>query len=57
MNRWVFEWLPLRLLRTSELPPEKRYVFACHPHGALAFNRGAVGFCTDALWNAAFPGM
>ena len=55
--RLVLEWLPVRLMRTAELDADKQYVFACHPHGTLAFNRAAVGFSTDTLWNAAFPGV
>lgn len=55
--RWIFEWLPMRMHRTTKLDPSNRYVFACHPHGAFAFNRGLVGFCTDVFWEAAFPGI
>lgn len=55
--RYVLEWLPMQIRRTAELDPAQLYVFACHPHGTLAFNRGVVGFSTDTLWNAAFPGV
>lgn len=55
--RFVLEWLPIRIRRTAELDPSQLYVFACHPHGTLAFNRGAVGFSTNTLWDAAFPGV
>lgn len=55
--RFVMEWLPMRILRTQELDPSKKYIFACHPHGTLAFNRAVVGFSTDTLWNKAFPGV
>jgi hypothetical protein len=47
----------VRILRTQELDSSKKYIFACHPHGTLAFNRAAVGFSTDTLWNQAFPGI
>ncbi|CAN0082773.1 unnamed protein product, partial [Ectocarpus fasciculatus] len=55
--RYVLEWLPIKIRRTTELDKDQLYVFACHPHGTLAFNRGAVGFSTDTLWDAAFPGI
>ena len=55
--KYVLEWLPVRILRTTELDSSKQYVFGCHPHGTLAFNRAAVGFSTDTLWDAAFPGV
>lgn len=55
--RYLFEWFPVRILRTSKLDPAKKYVLACAPHGVLAFNRAAVGFCTEQLWDKAFPGV
>jgi hypothetical protein len=53
--RFIIEWLPVRIFRKAKLNPEKLYVFACHPHGTLAFNRAAVGFSTSTLWDQAFP--
>lgn len=53
--RIILEWLPIRILRTKKLDKDKLYVFACHPHGTLAFSRAAVGFCTRTLWDIAFP--
>ena len=55
--KYVLEWLPVRILRTVPLDNSKQYVFGCHPHGTLAFNRAAVGFSTNDLWDAAFPGL
>lgn len=58
-NMWIIEyilsWLPIRILRTHKLDKDKLYIFACHPHGTLAFSRAAVGFCTNNLWDVAFP--
>jgi hypothetical protein len=53
----VMSWFPVRIMRTKRLDSSKTYVFGCHPHGTMAFNRAAVGFCTDELWFAAFPGV
>ena len=55
--RFVLEWLPIQIRRTAILNSDELYVFAAHPHGTLAFNRGGVGFLTDTLWNKAFPGI
>jgi hypothetical protein len=55
--RFIVEWLPVQILRTSQLDSSKIYVFACHPHGTLAFNRAAVGFSTSTLWDKAFPNI
>ena len=55
--QFILSWLPIRILRTKKLDKDKLYIFACHPHGTLAFNRAAVGFCTKSLWDIAFPGV
>mmetsp|Transcript_25207 Transcript_25207/g.42003 ORF Transcript_25207/g.42003 Transcript_25207/m.42003 type:complete len:344 (+) Transcript_25207:68-1099(+) len=55
--QYFLAWLPIRILRTKKLDPSKLYVFGCHPHGTLAFNRAAAGFCTNSLWFRAFPGV
>ena len=51
--------IPVSIRLTTEITPDMSpsgsYVFPCHPHGALAFNRAAVGFCMSDLWDAAFP--
>lgn len=55
--RFLIEWLPVQIFRTTKLNPEKLYIFACHPHGTLAFNRAAVGFSTLTLWDQVFPNI
>lgn len=55
--KWILEWFPVQIRRTEQLAADKQYVFACHPHGTLAFNRSAIGFSTSSLWHAAFPGI
>lgn len=55
--QYILSWLPIRILRTQKLDKDKLYIFACHPHGTLAFSRAAVGFCTKSLWDVAFPGI
>lgn len=54
---WVFEWFPLRLVATAAVDPGGQFIFAAHPHGALAFNRAMFGFCTSHYWQRAFPGV
>lgn len=64
LARWkgwslLFSWFPITIEKPSriQLDGSKIYVFAVHPHGALAFNRAAFGFDIDNLWRAAFPGV
>ena len=47
----------MRLVKTSELDPSKKYVFCYHPHGVISV--GAFGnFATDATgFSKKFPGI
>ncbi|CAG2118568.1 unnamed protein product, partial [Medioppia subpectinata] len=47
INYWVREWtlwkhfadyFPLKLIKTTDLDPNKNYIFGCHPHGILCFS-------------------
>ena len=56
--RHLFAWFPIQLIPPAKpLSPSKQYIFGVHPHGALAFNRAMFGFCTNDLWDKAFPGI
>lgn len=55
--RWVADYFPVRLVKTTELPSNRTYLFAYHPHGVIsmgcntALNTNACGF--DRI----FPGI
>lgn len=55
--RWCRDYFPIRLIKTSELDPNKNYICGYHPHGIVSF--GALTcFCTDALnFSEVYPGM
>ena len=65
---WLLRGLPLywgqrtyfrgsKLVRTAELDPGRRYVFAGHPHGLLG-NAYFLAFCTHQLgFGRLFPGI
>jgi hypothetical protein len=55
--KWSAQYFPVRLHKTSELPPTKKYLFAYHPHGILGL--GAVlSFATSACGvDKLFPGL
>ena len=57
LYKGVAGYFPITLHKTAELPPDRRYLFAYHPHGA--FSLGAVcGFGTDgAHVSKLFPGI
>ncbi len=45
--RWFCDFFPQRLIKTSDLDPNKNYVFGYHPHGVISM--GAFGsFATEA---------
>lgn len=50
--RFVLSSIPVSILATEKMPEStsSNLIFACHPHGALAFNRAAVGFEVESLW-------
>lgn len=56
---FMLSWFPVTIQKPKDLDlsPERTYVFAVHPHGALAFNRAAFGFDYARLWKCAFPGL
>ncbi|CAH3034204.1 unnamed protein product [Porites lobata] len=51
------DYYPITLVKTSELDPQKNYIFGYHPHGF--FTEGAsIGFGTDACgFGEKFPGI
>jgi hypothetical protein len=57
----VFAWFPCRLVRArsaadDSLDPSRRYIFAMHPHGVLAFGRITLSMLTRT-WDKLFPGI
>ncbi|VDD96692.1 unnamed protein product [Enterobius vermicularis] len=65
-QRWWREWslwkyyvdyFPITLVKTAELPPDRNYLFGCHPHGILSFGTYA-SLCTSATgFEQKFPGI
>lgn len=57
LMQYFLSSIPISIKVTTEIKgaPSGSYLFPCHPHGGLAFNRAAVGFCMSNLWDAAFP--
>ena len=55
--QWFVEYFPLRLVKTVDLDPDEKYVFAYHPHGVISV--GAFGcFGTEgAGFSRLFPGI
>jgi hypothetical protein len=50
------DYLQARLVKTAELDPEGRYVFAAYPHGISAIS-GWLSFATEATgFSTLFPG-
>ncbi len=65
-NEWTRNWkiwkyyaqyFPLKLIKTTELTPEKNYLFAVHPHGIMSIS--AFGnFSTEGTgFGKIFPGL
>ncbi|CAF0790745.1 unnamed protein product [Rotaria sp. Silwood1] len=55
--KWFADYFPIRLHKTCDLPPDRPYIFGCHPHGIISL--GAFGnFATEATgFEEKFPGI
>lgn len=55
--RWFSDFFPVKLVRSTPLSPEKKYIFGYHPHGIIGV--GAIcSFATEAVgFSALFPGL
>lgn len=50
-------YFPIKLIKTVDLPPDRNYLFACHPHGVITFGIFA-HFDTEATgFQTSFPGI
>ncbi|KDE09727.1 hypothetical protein MVLG_00129 [Microbotryum lychnidis-dioicae p1A1 Lamole] len=54
---WFTGYYPISLVKTVDLPPDRKYVFGYHPHGIIGM--GAIAnFGTDATgFSELFPGL
>ncbi|KAM0755391.1 diacylglycerol acyltransferase [Meredithblackwellia eburnea MCA 4105] len=55
--KWFAGYYPVSLIKTADLPPERKYVFGYHPHGIIGM--GAIAnFASDATgFSELFPGL
>merc|ERR1711939_102323 len=55
--RWFAGYFPVSLVKTADLPPDRKYIFGYHPHGIIGM--GAItNFGTEATGFAdKFPGL
>ncbi|KAJ3223671.1 diacylglycerol O-acyltransferase 1 [Clydaea vesicula] len=55
--RWLADYFPMQLVKTSELDPRKNYVFGYHPHGIISLGAFTC-FGTEARdFSKLFPGI
>uniref|UniRef100_A0A7I5E687 Acyltransferase n=1 Tax=Haemonchus contortus TaxID=6289 RepID=A0A7I5E687_HAECO len=56
-NRWFAEYFPATLHKTAELPADRNYIIAAHPHGIICFGIYAT-FITNATGRSRkYPGI
>ncbi|KAK5970495.1 hypothetical protein GCK32_002701 [Trichostrongylus colubriformis] len=57
-NEWFTEYFPATVHKTADLPTDRNYIFACHPHGIICFGLYAA-FIREANSNSSrkFPGL
>jgi len=55
--KYIRDYYPITLVKTSELDPQKNYILGYHPHGLLT-EGVAMAFCTEACgFSEKFPGI
>uniref|UniRef100_A0A914UQ54 Acyltransferase n=1 Tax=Plectus sambesii TaxID=2011161 RepID=A0A914UQ54_9BILA len=55
--RHFANYFPITLVKTAELPPDKNYIIASHPHGVISIG-AFTSLCTDATdFSTKFPGI
>ncbi|GJN92241.1 hypothetical protein Rhopal_005271-T1 [Rhodotorula paludigena] len=54
---WFAQYYPVSLIKTADLPPDRKYIFGYHPHGVIGM--GAIAnFGTEATgFSRQFPGL
>ncbi|CAI4223322.1 unnamed protein product [Auanema sp. JU1783] len=57
IHDWFAEYFPVKLHKTTELPPENNYLIGCHPHGIIAIS-AYTNFATNGTGILeTFPGV
>ncbi|KAF3419826.1 hypothetical protein E2986_14058 [Frieseomelitta varia] len=57
MNRYICSYFPIKLVKTTDLDPNKSYLFCNFPHGIVSTGV-CVAFGTDAAgYSEIFPGI
>ncbi|KAI6190064.1 Diacylglycerol acyltransferase family-containing protein [Aphelenchoides bicaudatus] len=55
--KYMKRYFPMRIVKTAELPADRNYIVAAHPHGILSFGT-FLTFCTEAPgFSELFPGL
>ncbi|WFD33431.1 2-acylglycerol O-acyltransferase [Malassezia cuniculi] len=55
--RWFAEYFPIKIVKTAEIPPTEKYLFAYHPHGIVGLS-AVGGFGSEgAGFSRIFPGI
>ncbi|VDO93120.1 unnamed protein product [Soboliphyme baturini] len=55
--KYMADYFPIKLIKTAELDPERKYIFGCHPHGIMSFST-VLNFATEAThFSDKFPGI
>ncbi|XP_012860890.1 2-acylglycerol O-acyltransferase 3 [Echinops telfairi] len=57
MWKYMRDYFPIKLVKTAELPPDRKYVMAAHPHGFMSLGHFC-NFCTESTaFSQQFPGL
>lgn len=55
--KYFADYFPVKLVKTVDLPSDRNYIFASHPHGIFSFSH-FVNYCTEGTnFSKTFPGL
>jgi len=52
---YAIHYFPIQIVKTIDLPPDNKYIFAIHPHGVMPWPIFPIG--RGRQWQKEFPGM
>ncbi|KAI1282030.1 2-acylglycerol O-acyltransferase 1 [Halotydeus destructor] len=54
---YIRDYFPVKLIKTVDLDPDRNYIFATHPHGAMTVGAGLAGATEATGFSQLFPGL
>ncbi|PAV83972.1 hypothetical protein WR25_21710 [Diploscapter pachys] len=57
MTKWYGDYFPVKIHKTTDLPPNRNYLIGCHPHGIIGLGANGLFMSDKTGFDEAFPGL